>query len=124
LQSRQSTKSRRQDPLGLLAVTPPFSLRRCKGSGAGAVPVGQLVTYQRCQILGDFARGGGAGSGGDGGELLTEEAKTWCMGKVASDHQVSNKMIFQVPTKNSFTGERGPSMHPVLYSSLGHVDEL
>ena len=24
----------------------------------------------------------------------------------------------------SIAGERGPSMHPVLYSSLGHVDEL
>jgi len=37
-------------------------------------------------------------------------------------HQ-NNKMTFQVSTKNLSTGERGPSMHPVLYSSLGHVDE-
>jgi len=48
-------------------------LRRCRGSGVGAVPVGQEVTYQRVQILGDIARGGGVGSGGDGGELMVTE---------------------------------------------------
>jgi len=49
--------------------------RRCRGSGVGAAPVGQVVTYQRDQIQGDIARGGGVGSGGDGGELIlvTEE---------------------------------------------------
>ena len=62
---RQSTKSRRQDPLGLLAVTPPFSLRRCKGSGKSTFdstvklkknrlrPYGQLpllFALRRCAI--------------------------------------------------------------------------
>jgi len=51
-----------------------------------------------------------------------QKAMTWFMRKVAFNHQIS-KMIFQVPTKNSSTGEPAPSMHPVRSSSLGHVDE-
>jgi len=59
-------------------------------------------------------------------QLLLQDAtlllKIWLTERVAFNHpHQNNKMTFQVSTKNLSTGERGPSMHPVLYSSLGHV---